>query len=78
MATIGARLPGAVAEDVLVETVKHFPQNHRRLSQLRSISKAVSGGDPKASEAIAELDRIISEESGHRPKIKQYTIFDYL
>lgn len=27
-------------------------------------------GDPKATKAIAELDRIISEESEHRPKIK--------
>lgn len=35
-------------------------------------------GDPKATKAIKELDRIISEESEHRPKIKQMTIFDYL
>lgn len=35
-------------------------------------------GDPKAAKVIAELDRIISEESEHRPKIKQMTIFDYL
>ena len=34
--------------------------------------------DPKATTVLSELDRIISEESGHKLKIKQYTIFDYL
>lgn len=28
--------------------------------------------------AIAELDRIIAEESGKKPHLKQYSIFDYL
>ena len=34
--------------------------------------------DPKASRAIAELDRIIKVESEHRHTVRQMTIFDYL
>ncbi len=34
--------------------------------------------DPKATKAVAELDRIIDSESGHKPAVRQLTIFDYL
>lgn len=33
---------------------------------------------PRNAAVVAELDRIISEESKHRPTLKQYSIFDYL
>ena len=36
------------------------------------------GNDKGATKAIAELDRIIAEESGKKPHLKQYSIFDYL
>lgn len=36
------------------------------------------GDDKSASKAIAELDRIIAEESGKKPHLKEFTIFDYL
>lgn len=35
-------------------------------------------GDKGAAKAIAELDRIIAEESGKAKRLKQYSIFDYL
>ncbi len=40
--------------------------------------KSCFDGDSKAPKVIVELDRIIAEESRHKPRLKQYDIFDYL
>ena len=55
-----------------------YPTKSKAIVEAAEYIKSRFQGDSKATKAIAELDRIISEESEHRPKIKQMTIFDYL
>ncbi len=38
----------------------------------------ISRSCESVAKAIAALDRIISEESGKKPRLKEFTIFDYL
>ena len=56
-----------------------FPSRSKAIVACAEIIKRDYKGVKGASKAIAELDRIIAEESGKKKsQIKQYTIFDYL
>lgn len=58
-----------------------YPTKSKAIVAAAEFIKSCYEGDGKAAKAakvIKELDRIISEESEYKPKIKQLTIFDYL
>lgn len=61
-----------------INTKETYPSQPKAIVACADRIRRFFSGDRKAAKAIAELDKIISEESVKRPKLKQYTIFDYL
>lgn len=55
-----------------------YPSRHIAIAACADRIRRFFSGDRKAAKVIAELDRIISEESAKKPRLRQYTIFDYL
>lgn len=55
-----------------------YPSRSKAIVACAEILKSRFSSDKDATKAIAALDRIISEESGKKPRLKQYSIFDYL
>lgn len=55
-----------------------YPTKSKAIVAAAEFIKSCYEGDSKAAKAVAELDRIIAEESNRKPKLKQYSIFDYL
>lgn len=73
-----SHLTGGGGGGCYYENCETSPSKSQAIVAAAEYIKSRFMGDPKATKAIKELDRIISEESEHRPKIKQMTIFDYL
>lgn len=55
-----------------------YPTKSKAIVAAAEFIKSCYEGDSKAAKAVAELDRIIAEESNRKPKLKQYSIFDCL
>lgn len=55
-----------------------YPSRSKAIAACAEMIKKQFSRDKGATKAIAALDRIIAEESGKKPHLKQYSIFDYL
>lgn len=55
-----------------------YPARSKAIIACAELLKRRFRSDEDATKAIAALDRIISKESGKKPRLKEFTIFDYL
>ncbi len=55
-----------------------YPSKSKAIIACAEFIKSHLINNKDAKDAIKELDRIISEESGKKPRLKEFTIFDYL
>lgn len=66
-------------EPCKIDDPKPFPTRSKAIiACAKGIKICLSHLVKKNPKMEAELDRIIAEESGKKPQIKQYTIFDFL
>lgn len=62
-----------------IDTPKSFPTRSKAIvACAKGIKTSLGFLKKKNPKMEAELDRIIAEESGKKPHLKQYSIFDYL
>lgn len=61
-----------------LDSSKVFVSRSKAIIGSAEVIREILSFAKKSSKAIAELDRIIEAESTPKPKVKQYTIFDYL